>query len=230
MTINDFILVQYDHCFDKPNLIGYYRFSERMHQLIVKQIRSLYPHANIHLITNRPRPSPDIISHIQPDLEPNNYAKLRIFDLIDEPAMYLDNDILLVRPFDQDHLLGRPFNLYQKYSPENMSRLPEGQRGYPHFNTGIVWVSEPSHSLRREMESRRDEFRIYQSFVNDEYPVSDYIEDAGGHMNLIREVNFPRSDVGECSIRDFQSLHYTGMDDKSGLFDDYFQLKGTLWS
>ena len=72
--------------------------------------------------------------------EPSNYAKLRMFGLLNR-AMYLDNDIILIRKFEDKHLVtDNAFNMFQEYDCPFAPGMPDWMLGYPYYNSGVVWI------------------------------------------------------------------------------------------
>lgn len=207
----NFILVQYCHQYqDSQNLKDYYSNSERHHRLMVRQIRNLYPDASIHVITDTQRKEDGVTWHYIPDLEKNNYAKLHVFSLLNEPAIYIDNDIILVRRFATEELPSQsPFNLYQTY--KDVSRLTPEMQKYKHYNTGIIYIAKPSIAITDELLGLRDRFRIHKNgWVNDEYPISHFVHSHNLQMLEIDQVNKYREDIAPEAINSYQSVHYTG--------------------
>jgi hypothetical protein len=221
------ILVQYEREkeWTTGNLQHYYRYSWKFYDLMIKQLNRVYEKPRIHVLTNRKlEPKPNVIYHIDEGIEQSNYAKLYVFGLLDEPAMYIDNDILINRPFEAKHMPDVPFNIFQPYHSQNQHSLPERMRCYPHFNTGIIWIGQPSNVLMHEIMFYRDLFRNYPEWVNDEFPISYYIMKKKLEMQLDPSVNQYREDVNTKEERDkCQSVHYTGKEFKDLLVPEYMK-------
>jgi len=209
----NFILVNYKHNFYQNNLLKYYQMTEQRHKFMLKQIDRLYDHYHIHVITNlnnTDEANVNITYHRILDLECNNYSKLRVFGLLTEPAMYVDNDILLTRRFAQEELVcDTPFNIFTEYNKPNL--LPKKLRSYTHYNTGIIWIPRPDKEISKELLYMKKEFDIHDNgWVNDEYPISYFIKDNNLKMSTIDAVNEYREEISFNQIFDFQSIHYTG--------------------
>lgn len=67
---------------------------------MLDQLRRLYPRTKVHVITNFSGLKSELGVYIHhADLEHNFLNKFRIFELLDEPAMYLDLDVVLLDRF-----------------------------------------------------------------------------------------------------------------------------------
>lgn len=224
----NFILVNYKNNYTKPNLATYYKNNEKFFVLAVKQIKSLYPEAIIHVVTDEPKQSNDLVYHYIKGLEKNNYAKLHVLDLLEEPAIFMDTDILLLKRFENlpD---AECFNLFQEYL--DTSSLPKHMQAYTHYNTGVIWIPKPSKEIANEIRSIKNDFLIHKNgWVNDEYPISYAINKLGLKMVKQITVNQYRSKI--VSFKDlfsYQSVHYTGSDYlKNLLIEEYNLLKVKL--
>ena len=217
LMINDFLIVQYHK---EPNAVDLYansinrsmepdRFEthKKLTSRIIYQIKSFYPRANIHVLTNETGTLP-VVYHVMKDLPLNNLCKLFIYGILDRPCMFVDSDIMLVKPFEPKHVdTDNEFLLYSSYKPEGYSE------NYPHYNTGVVWINKPSCRIVDEL------LRINQTYddpykwhYNDEYPVSRYVFDKNMKMYQGNDVNVYRSLV--CDLEHmkgfdrYQSIHY----------------------
>jgi len=218
-----FILVQFENDYPTERLKKYYQNTDAFHELMLRQIDNLYEDYEIHVITNQRRKSTNRVRyHYFENLEKNLYAKLQVFGLLDEPAMYLDNDILLVRKFENKHLVGDPFNLYQIY--DLIPLLPEHMQSYTHYNTGVMWISKPSKDITESLIGIKDYFLCHDDdWVNDEYPVSYMIGSFGFKMQLMDEVNAYRNRISD--LTQYQSVHYTGLGCKDTLLREYHDFR-----
>src|SRR6185437_9398649 len=102
-NIKNFVLVWFKRRWRSDQEVRRHQFAERFNELMQFQIRSFYPRAAIHILTNDEsvcRRERNVIYHLRKDMIPNLFSKLHIFGLLDEPAMFLDGDILLRKPFE----------------------------------------------------------------------------------------------------------------------------------
>ena len=89
---------------------------------MIKQIRFFYRYSNIHIICkDKSHPllqNKSLILHEFPDMPTTNLSKLNAFGLLNEPAILIDCDIMMLKPFDKHHLETKnPFNLFSTYEP-----------------------------------------------------------------------------------------------------------------
>jgi len=220
----NFIMVNYTKKYEQESLIKYYEGTRKRLLLTIKRIRQLYNESKIHIITDSLEVAIDgVYWHYMPEIEKNNYAKLFIFGLLNEPAVYLDNDVILLRRFKKEELpLDSPFNLYTQYKEEDKKRVLEHGLGvnYNHYNTGVVWIPNPSRKITDELILLKDRFDIYNNgWTNDEYPISFYVHVHNLKMIESEKVNKYRSLVSKISNE--QSIHYTGKEWKKIFFNEY---------
>ena len=194
----------------------------------IKQIRHFYKNANIHVICkdkNHPilqKNKKEIILHEFTDMQCNHIDKFKIFGLLNEPSMYFDLDILLVKPFEEHHLETKnPFNVFRDYKGAEEFR-PNGLNknvDFNVYNNGIVWINEPSKDLENEFISiNQKHFSNENEWLkNDEFAVSKFINDNKLKMNLCWDVGhyrlkdqygvLPKIDINE--MKKYQSIHYS---------------------
>jgi hypothetical protein len=198
-VINDFILILYS----KFGLAG---FNGRMFRLMVRQLHHWYPEATINVLTNVDLPPlRNVVPIYNPDL-PNSWeAKLSIYGLLDKPAMYLDLDLVLFKPFSEHDLL-TPYDFRLYWSFGNWI-FP-----YPHYNSAVVWVKRPNKATVKEMLDIYHKEGFNKSgppwHANDEFALSRWCYLRRWHMNTVeRRVNVPKAVAGY-NVHEFQSVHY----------------------
>lgn len=131
--IDDFILVHYHGN-------GHAVFRDRLLNIMLLQIHSMYKYATTHIITNLNNIKINhnkVALHYFPKMKGHWGDKLRAYGLLDKPAMYLDTDVLLVKPFQASHLeTNCDFRVYRNCGHFN---------GFKHdwYNNGIVWIKNP---------------------------------------------------------------------------------------
>ena len=234
--IDNFILVHYRRdAFDnmpeyekKANgnidMVAWADIHFRLLRQQIAQIRSMYPRAKIHLITSELNVPSNVICHWSPASPKNHICKLAIYDLLDEPAMYIDSDILLLRPFEEQHLTTtNSFNTYRSHSTYDFRKVASKELPF-HIpcqpNAGMVWIPKPSKALAQELyEIHSDYFNDKQRFLdnnywadNDELALAFYIQKHQIKMNEFRDVSVPRSWPNLGDIRQYHSIHYTGIE------------------
>jgi hypothetical protein len=221
----NFILVQYKHQYKQDHLRVYYQHSEYYHDLMIEQIKTIYKDHRIHVLTNVNMKKQGVVYHFDPDLEPNNYAKLKVFGLLDEPAIYVDSDVILVRRFLPEELpTDSPFNLYQSYT--DTSKLTPEMQTYPHYNTGVMWIPRPDQKIVEALLSVRNKFMIHPNgWVNDEYPISWFVKENGLKMATGGLVNRGREHLKASEVGKYQSVHYTGPQYKNLLPEELARLR-----
>lgn len=200
--IDDFILIKYK---SKTNPA----LQEKLFWLMTRQLRIFYPQAKINVLTDEVGADPRLIYHVNP-IENNHMSKLQLFGLLDRPAMYLDCDLLIVRPFQTDELpLSLPFHVYRTVTQPNWKILP--QFDYPHHNNGVIWIPRPSQKLTKELiDLKEKHFADKKLYLNnDEFVTNRYIHDMGWKMNLGTSVNIFRVWLqNKLDIDNCQSVHY----------------------
>jgi hypothetical protein len=211
----NFILVHFKTEYGLARLNDYYKDVDLFHNLIIKQIDKLYKDEGykIHVLTNVDIPSSNkVIYHYSDTLEPSNYAKLRIFGLLNEPAMYLDNDIILLKKFEEKHLVtDNAFNLFQEYDVALPKGMPSWMLEYPHYNSGIVWIPRPNEEITKALFNIVKYFPVFESgWGVDEFPIAYFIEAFGLKMQTFKEVNAYRKST-KLPLKECQTIHYAGV-------------------
>lgn len=223
----NFILVNYTNDYKlSSNLGNYYRDNQKRYEIIIKRLKKLYPECKIHVITDK-KNLHNVESYIFPNLPRNNFAKLYIFGLLNEPAIYIDNDILLIKKFLPDDLkTENAFNLFAEYRNADYKSLSKFIKlKYKHYNTGVVFVNKPDKNITKEMLHLSKDFLIHKNgWVNDEYVISYYVHKYNLNMNLSNKINKYRSDIKFNELLSYQSVHYTG-ESKELFFKEYIPVK-----
>jgi hypothetical protein len=199
--IKDFILLEWNHDL----------FQIRMRNNMVRQLRHYHPNASIHLLTNQRRQEEGVIVHYKPHLHRGHLSKFRVFSLLDRPAMYLDCDIILTRPFEQKHIkTNNPFFLYYWYPWPPFYH-------YKHYNGGMIWIQRPDVALTKKL------WQIHGSLgnpsFNEEYAISRFAYNNKLKMYPNSDVNVPRNAVKQ--LLSPQTIHYAGRDNKRYYHRDF---------
>jgi len=207
-----------------------------MFNTMLDQLSFLYPQANIHVLTNENEKNfGKIVWHFRPNLEENHGAKLELYGLIDKPAMYIDNDILLIQPFRKRHLKTKhPFNVFQAsykplqiYTRRTMPFAPKRQ-----YNCGLIWIARPSRLIVEELLNIKEQYFGDREWIesnkawfnNDEHPVSYFVAKYEMTMRLFKTVNVFRREIKYKDIFNVQSIHYTGLKYKEVFVKEYKEL------
>lgn len=212
--IEHFILVRYEkkelNVADKlcPQLSPRrFEIQKYLYAGCLRQIKEFYPNATIHVLTNEIGSRSDVTYHVINDLPTCNLSKLYIYGLIDKPAMFLDCDVEICKPFEEQHLPADvPFNVYKTYKDKKINN-------YKHYNTGVVWIPNPSNKIVQELiEINNKHFSDPTLWLyNDEYPVSYYIFIKQLTMREHKEVN---SLIAQEDATNAQTIHYSFQKEK----------------
>lgn len=213
---------------------------EDLYKQQIKQIKSFYPKANIHVLTNDEKRlnEKDIIVHFKKDMPSSHISKLLVYGLLDEPAMYIDNDIIICRKWnDQELETENPFNFYIQSGKYNIQAIAKEKLHVPldnHWNAGVIWIKKPSKKLVEIFQEYHWRYFSDKKLIinhgnwadSDELPVALYIIENKLNMNLSKEIGVPRKRTNFESIINLQSIHYTGIDieDKKLCIKDYKKL------
>ena len=217
----------------------WHEVQEMLYKQQIKQLKYLYPKATIHVLTNDEKrlKEKDVTVHYKKDMPSCHLAKLNVYGLIDEPAMYIDNDIIIVRKWNQKELeTDAPFNLYRKNSQEELQKwakekLPVDGNGY--FNAGIIWIKKPSKSLVETLQEYHEKyFSDREKIINlggwadsDELPVTLYVYDKKYQMKKFKTVGVGRNQIKFDEMKKFQSVHYGGLSQKMKCINEYNLIK-----
>lgn len=196
----------------------------------IKNINKFHPNSNIHVLTDEPCENyQNIIFHIK-KIDKNYKAKLEIFSLLSEPAMYMDLDILMLRPFSEEHMNPNcDFNLFHSYK-EKLNYFSE----FPittevAYNSGVIWVNKPNKKITEELQYYQRKFfnnlekiSKYNGFLNnDEYPIALFIDKHKLKMQTFKDVNVPRHLINFEEIEKCQSVHYNNENNKYLLIQEW---------
>tara|TARA_Y100000034_G_C6897865_1_gene414422 strand:- start:2171 stop:2956 length:786 start_codon:yes stop_codon:yes gene_type:complete len=198
----------------------------QMVTLSESRIHELYPKAEIHLITDKKYDFPGITEHVFEDMDREHTSKLLIYGLLDEPAMYLDSDVILVRPFDKEHLTDcAPIN---PYSLNHRGTFNWNKKKLPYYSASVIYIPEPSKQMQEDIiKVHTDEFLYVKgskgagsdkphplTSTNDEFSMSLFIHQNEWKPTLSKDVNVGRIRVnregGFPRILTCQSVHYSG--------------------
>lgn len=211
---------------DEDFLKKWNELHEKLHRHLQYQIKYLYPEAHLHIITNDDHQNNKKVTYHKFDFEDNHLIKLFMYNLLTEPAMYLDSDILLFRKFNEYELPKTyDFNLYSSsmINFEKMIPVKLPIQIKKIYNAGVVYISNPNKKLTDNLfEIYRNNFAIKNPNITDETCVSFFIEQEKMKMFEDNEVNIFKS----MCMKDFskkQSVHYTGfyLEHKLMYFDDF---------
>lgn len=237
MTIKNFILIRYKRRgwdnmpqyihekYAKMNMDEWDEVQENLLKQQIQQIKNFYPKCNIHLITNdKSRIDSSLIIHYFPEMQSNHVSKLKIYGLINEPAMYLDNDIIINKRWNEEQLFTKnEMNLYgisKSYDVQSLAcdKLPAQMN--QHYQGGVIWIKSPSKKLSDELfEIHEKYFSDKQKIKNqgrwadsDELPISLYAKKNKIEMKLDSTISVNRVTLNKSELKNYQSIHYTGID------------------
>lgn len=113
-----------------------------------RRAKKVHPEAKIHVLTNLRIRLPGVVTHYDSNLPANYLAKLHIYEVLDEPFIYLDNDVYLQRPFQERHLdYDLPFLLFNVTGLFHYPTPMELPAGLKRYNSGIVYVPSPIEGM-----------------------------------------------------------------------------------
>lgn len=226
--LDNFILIYYEkdklnhfelkrHEKYNPNLPIDFRLKihKNLINLCIKRIKDLYPKATIHLITDKKRNWTNVIEHVFDNMN-DHTAKFAMYGLLNDPAMYIDSDVLLVKPFSKKHLdIDSPIN---PYDFNHINTFIWNGEVYNHYHSGVVYVKNPSQAMQKEIEylynvAFKDTDILDGKSINDEYAMSMFISKRKlnitifpGEVNVMYHERF--NDLKE--MMKCQSIHYVG--------------------
>ena len=200
----------------------------------IKMLSHFYPDSTIHILTNDSlkSSSKNVCIHIKSDLPRNHLAKFKIYNLINEPAMYMDTDILINRPFPETATYTKnDINMFQKYNSKRLSNYL-GIESATVYNASTIWINRPSDELNHELEEINrsvfsDDKRLVQNDMcrnNDEFSLSYYCMKHQIEMNLDESISKPRPQISLEDISKYQSVHYAKMEFKKKMIQEFHQL------
>jgi hypothetical protein len=211
------------------------KYREKLFDLTVKQLTAIHPDANIHVLTNsRHDDFGKVKFHLDENLPRDNRAKFRIFGLIDEPAMYVDDDIIFYRPFAEEHMPKEvPFTHFQPWEWLNFQEIAsqplavkEGWR----YNGGIIWINKPSKQLVEELidlqentfNTKEKTISLGMGFPSSEYAIGYYLLKYNIPQVMNQYVNVIFNTVQRVEDKTkIQSVHYPGLY-KDKMLSDYY--------
>jgi hypothetical protein len=223
--IDNFILIKYqltdtfDKRFTKQEIRSYLAHNDFLFFAQINRIRQLYPSSKIHVISNLPLEETGFILH-ETNMPDNWTSKFQIYSLLKEPAMYLDGDVVLLRPFENKHLETKErFNCYTEMTYNYIPRITNVPNGKT-YNAGVIWIPRPQREITQELQAIHNKFFNREGFIlNDEYSLGVYTQKHDMKMNLFPEVNVCSESVQDIqkTIKQAQSVHYRGVKSKEKL-------------
>jgi hypothetical protein len=243
--VSNFILIKYARdvldnkppweSIDSQGERAYFDVQPVLFDLMVKQIRNIYPKAKIHVLTNDPSYKAEgLVVHVR-DFTPNHTAKYLLYGLLDEPAMYLDSDIILLKKFPLRYLqIDTPFTVFEATRNQDLQLLSARPLPAPTsvvFNAGIIWIARPSQQVVEAMQKLQadhfDDRTLIESrghwFLNDEYAMSAYISMIGHQPLCGTGINVPRYSCDAEDIPLLQTVHYTGFGAKDKFMKELYE-------
>ena len=215
----------------------YSRIQKPFLNLCLKRIFDLYPNSKVHILTNKKiaiRSSlRNVYQHIDSDLPRNHLAKLKLYNTIDEPCLYMDTDIVLHRRFLESelHCPGQ-FKMFQSYRMEKLAAYLD-LSDFLAYNAGMIYIKEPSSQLVSDFEDiqknvfcdlpKLDKHDLPQNV--DEFAVSYWCMKNNIVMNPSPSVSFPRAHIKSLEqLVNYQSVHYMHLKYKLMLVDEFHKI------
>jgi hypothetical protein len=208
----------------------YLSSQEVLFEIMKRQLWHFHPNAHIHVLTNIKdcKNESNLTFHYR-DFKSNHICKFLLYNLIPEPAIYLDCDIVLFSEFNKYHLETKErFNLFsvsRHLDLQRISRTSLPVEVNTLLNAGVIYIKSPSADITEALLSLNDKFFSDSDYIisknewpyNDEYALSLYVKMNNMNMNLHPGVNVLRWFVQDIENKNIQSLHYTGVKAKSQL-------------
>lgn len=241
----NFIILKYskselDCQVDKTMKNLYLNSQDIMFWKMVKQLEAHYPDSYVHVLTNEnmaPANSKMVIHKFE--FEPNHCCKFLLYGLLDEPAFYLDADIVIKRKFYQHELTSsNAFRMYNTIGEIDYSKLsPKMNIFIKNHNAGVIMIQEPNKEITKELQEIEVEFFSDKEFIsknnrwpyNDEYATSYYIfknkmqfetNDTVALRYVTYSLALQQEEYYRTHHRDVQSIHHSGLEKKS-FFSDF---------
>jgi hypothetical protein len=208
----------------------------------IEQIKYFHPSSNIHILTNDETITFEdnkIIKHYKNETW-NLLCKLQLYGLLEEPAVFIDSDIVFVKPLSNlEDYYKYPFYFFNRSWVEKLSfysnNLPVENNIV--YNSGVVLINKPSQKLVAELQNLHNEYFNDVNFIlsnnkipyNDEHAPSLYallnnykmpIENSKINVmrNRLKKLNIT---LNEKNINQFQSIHYSGLVNKTLMIQEY---------
>lgn len=237
--IDDFVTIYHE------NIIPRIEINRKMFSIFKEQINFFYPKSNLHVITNLNFKNESKIIYHKTDYEwPYHINKLKLYGFLSKPFMYMDFDIIINKKFENKHILCKNnFNLYRTWRNYDLTQVASIKindvfKKTPQFNNGIIWIPKPDKNIVKELQEIQIKiFNIPENFKklnmgydNDEHTVSYFVKLNNLEMNTFEEVNKLRFSINENNDRNFkleknlkeyQTIHYWGSNEKNLFFDEY---------
>jgi hypothetical protein len=248
--VNNFLLLKYQRSdLKSPTPLSekdksvYLNCQDVLFRRTIEQIQFFHPKAHIHVLTNENMQSTASVSYyVYEEKWDNLLCKFKLYGLLNEPAMFIDLDIIFNRPIYPVEC-NSPicfFNTSWGAPLQDFSnkKLPCKQDVI--YNSGVVWIPTPSSHITDELmelheEYFSDEKAIYAKNLwpnNDEHALSLFVGIHNYDMPLNNTINVSRNkleklkiDVNPLSVQKYQSVHYNGVLTKQKMIDEYIFFK-----
>lgn len=196
---------------------------------MIKQLQYYYPKAFIHVLTNQNINKQKNLIVYKKELENNHCCKFLIYDLLDEPAMYLDCDVIIKRTFNQSEIeTTYPVKFFRKSGECDFSKLSHKiNKTLEIYNAGIVWIAQPKNLLTEQLKNIEKKFFNDKELIknngywpyNDEYSIAYFCDVKNWRFADSQTVNVYPNNPHD----NLQSIHYTGISNKKIFLKDYFK-------
>lgn len=203
----------------KRDLNEYNIIQIKLFDQLKDQLKKIYPDSFLHVITNEKnhKNEKNIYYHFY-DFESSHILKLNMYGLINEPAMYIDSDIIILNKFKEEDLYtNNNFTYFNKSGNDfkHLSKKPLPCEANILYNAGLVWIPKPSKKITEKMYNIHYEyFEDKNNFlISDENASSLYVFLNNIKIDLNFNMNVPRC-FAEMNLKSKQSIHYTGYDNK----------------
>ena len=214
--------------------VGNFNLSSQklMFEKMKYQLNCHYPDSFIHILTNEKMSCTNSREKVhQYDFEPTHCCKFLLYGLLDEPALYLDCDIVIKRKFRQHEISSsNAFRMYNSFGGVNGATTDYSKLSQKlnvetkNYNAGLIMIQEPNKKITKELQEIEANFFADKAFMaksniwpyNDEYATSYYIF----KNNIQFEENSTVALLPNKTNHDVQSIHHTGIS-KQSFFSDF---------
>lgn len=203
-------------------------------RLTIKKLNYFYPNGKIHILSNKIAKFnyKNIIWHVDEQMPRNHLAKFKIYNLLKDPAMYLDTDIILNEKFPASASnCKNQFNMFRKYESRRLENyLRDGPISA--YNAGVIWINNPSLDLQLELEEINQNVfcnneKLLQNNMPkncDEFALAYYCMKHKITMDLDEKISKPRFQIELKDFKKYQSVHYNKFECKLKMIKEHNKL------
>ncbi len=245
--IKNFLLLKYkreelispkNHNYTDQDKSIYLECQDALFYRAVEQINFFHPKSHIHVLTNEKLPPLKNTSYcVFNENWTNMICKFKLYSLIDEPAMYVDLDVVFNYPLpSMQEYQEYPFYFFNVSWGENIQNYTQKNLPANHnivYNSGVTWINKPSKELTDQLLDLQEFYFNDTNMIlsknlwayNDEHALSLLTSIKNYKMPISSTINVSRNKLNKNlekkTIKDFQSIHYTGVTTKQKMIEEY---------